>query len=214
MANKGGRGKRKGSSFEREVCEQFSLWVSCGERKDIFGRSDSSGARFTVGNGSAKSQAGDITYIDVDGISLIHKCCIEAKTGYGGKKKVRDKSAGIDFNGKAPIIATVQTQWDLLDCIDSKQKTPFFKEIWGQCERDSILTGRQPMLVFRRNLRSTCISIKKELYETLESFYGRPECESIVFNTWTDIIYIFPLQGFFGWIEDPSAWLNSGHGDV
>lgn len=43
-----GRGKEKGGAFEREIAVELSLWLTCGESKDVLVRSEGSGARFTV----------------------------------------------------------------------------------------------------------------------------------------------------------------------
>ena len=43
-----GGGKEKGSSFERLVCKRMSMWLSKGERDDLFWRSAMSGGRATV----------------------------------------------------------------------------------------------------------------------------------------------------------------------
>ena len=80
----------KGGSFEREISSVLSLWWSNGTRDDIFGRSDSSGGRFTSRwkNGkSTANMAGDITFTDACGEPLIKAWSIECKTGYGGKEK-------------------------------------------------------------------------------------------------------------------------------
>lgn len=44
---KPGGGKEKGSEFERSVCRRLSLWLSEGERGDIFTRNVLSGGSFT-----------------------------------------------------------------------------------------------------------------------------------------------------------------------
>ena len=74
--------KQKGGSFDREVCQKLSKWVSYGERDDIFWRSAMSGGRATVGmkRGIKRtSQAGDITAIDPLGNKLTDKFVIECK---------------------------------------------------------------------------------------------------------------------------------------
>lgn len=54
---KSGGGKGKGSSFEREVGYSLSLWLSCGQRKDLICRTVLSGGQFTVGG---KGNQGDL----------------------------------------------------------------------------------------------------------------------------------------------------------
>jgi hypothetical protein len=185
----------KGGSFEREISEELSLWFTQGERDDIFGRSDGSGGRFTRRkNKGTESQAGDITFTDPEGWPLIQLWNIEAKTGYGGKKRVKDE--------KGVVIARVQKQWDVLECIDSKKSVPFIIEAWGQCLRDAILTNRKPILIFRRNLRSKCIVMEMRYFNILCDYFGKPSSVSINLCMSPDELKIIPLKDFFEWIPD------------
>ena len=76
---------RKGSSFERTVCRQLSLWFSDGKSEDLFYRTAGSGARSTArakkGKTTANS-AGDIGYLDAAGKPLIEAITFELKCGY------------------------------------------------------------------------------------------------------------------------------------
>ena len=76
---------RKGSSFERTVCRQLSLWFSYGKNEDLFYRTAGSGARSTSrakkGKTTANS-AGDIGYLDAAGKPLIEAITFELKCGY------------------------------------------------------------------------------------------------------------------------------------
>jgi len=76
---------RKGSSFERTVCRQLSLWFSYGKNEDLFYRTAGSGARSTArakkGKTTANS-AGDIGYLDAAGKPLIEAITFELKCGY------------------------------------------------------------------------------------------------------------------------------------
>ena len=63
-------GLGKGPAFERKCCKQLSLWISWGERDDVFWRSAMSGGRATIGLQKGKkrgSQAGDMSAISVEG---------------------------------------------------------------------------------------------------------------------------------------------------
>lgn len=51
-------GNKKGGSFEREVSKQLSLWITNGERDDVFWRTHGSGARHTVRFQKGKETAG------------------------------------------------------------------------------------------------------------------------------------------------------------
>ncbi len=78
----------KGSSYEREICNQFSLWWSAGKRDDIFWRAAGSGNRAKVrgrsGRGTA-GQHGDICATDPIGAVLIDLFTIEIKRGYSSQ---------------------------------------------------------------------------------------------------------------------------------
>lgn len=76
---KKGRGKQKGSAFERDICKRLSLWVTDGERKDCFWRSALSGGRATVSKGEVR-QAGDICSVSSEGHSLTDRYYIECKS--------------------------------------------------------------------------------------------------------------------------------------
>src|SRR5208282_2890367 len=77
-----GGGKNKGSSYEREIGEKISLWLSHGEHKHLLCRTVGSGAQFTT---SAKKlvmagQAGDLIAQDEKAFKLFAKFVIECKT--------------------------------------------------------------------------------------------------------------------------------------
>lgn len=79
---KRGGGKSKGANFERDICKKLSLWISKGEREDLFWRSAMSGGRATVGAKKGKDlrhQAGDITAVHPSGHVLTDKFYIECK---------------------------------------------------------------------------------------------------------------------------------------
>lgn len=195
----------KGGSFEREFCRDLSLYITKGEMKSIFGRSDSSGGRFTqASKGESESQAGDVTYTHELGMPFITVFCVEAKSGYGKKKKLK--------NDEGEVLGELQKQWDLLDCLDSKQAVPKFMSMWSQCERDAILTSREPLLIFRRNLRGKCIVFTELTMIGLEEYFGRPSCKYIMYNGVSSVpgnVYIMALKDFFEWIPDISLYLNS-----
>ena len=76
----------KGSTFEREIATQLSLWYSKGENDRVFWRSASSGAMATMRTKQGKKTGGaygDITAIDPSGAPLTETCVIELKKGYG-----------------------------------------------------------------------------------------------------------------------------------
>lgn len=79
---KGGKGKRKGSKFERQLCWALSRFVDPDGTDTIFWRSAMSGGRATVQQHKGiknVNQAGDITCIDEKGAWLTGMFCIESK---------------------------------------------------------------------------------------------------------------------------------------
>ncbi len=80
--SKKGRGKSKGSSFEREVCKKLSYWISGGNEDDLFWRSAMSGGRATVSAKKGKKlnrHAGDITATAPEGHVLTDYWFVECK---------------------------------------------------------------------------------------------------------------------------------------
>jgi hypothetical protein len=73
-----GGSKAKGSSFERKICVELSLWITGGKMKDCFWRSAMSGGRATVHSRSVR-QAGDICAVAPEGHVLTNQFCIECK---------------------------------------------------------------------------------------------------------------------------------------
>lgn len=201
----------KGGNAEREVAKLLSLWWSEGERDDIFGRSDGSGARFTQRRKRGKdtaNQGGDITFIDSDGEPLIKAWSIECKTGYGKKKHIRDKKHGIDSNGKGDVVASVQERWDILDLFDSKQKEPVLIKFWNQCQRDATLTNRTPVLIFRRNQREICICFNKRYLEEMQMFYGNVFFPKMIVEIEKVSLAVMSLKSFIAWIPNIKGFLK------
>ena len=76
---KKGGGKRKGSSFERYVAKDLSLWITGGGSDGIFWRTHSSGSLGTVGK--RRLEYGDIMAIDDLGKPLTDNYNIECRHG-------------------------------------------------------------------------------------------------------------------------------------
>lgn len=82
---RGGGSSGKGSSYEREICRQLSLWWSGGSRDDIFWRSSGSGARAKVRGRAGRATAGqhgDVAATDPIGAGFIDVFTVEIKRGY------------------------------------------------------------------------------------------------------------------------------------
>jgi hypothetical protein len=124
------KGKQKGSAFERKVCKALSLWVSSGEREDLFWRSAMSGGRATVGRKSGKDHArhaGDISATSIEGHALTDVWYVECKAyrnlqidsaltkGVGKLIKFWDEAvAQADHYNKVPMLIAKQNQVPVL----------------------------------------------------------------------------------------------------
>jgi hypothetical protein len=72
----------KGGRWERSVGKQLSLWITKGERGDIFRRNILSGGRFTVETGKASKEPGlpgDIAIAHPLAAGFVGAFCVEAK---------------------------------------------------------------------------------------------------------------------------------------
>lgn len=79
------KSKRKGGSFERDVCKAISLAWTGGARDDLFYRTASSGGRATGRARRGKTTAnaaGDVAAMDPDGFPLLKAFSFEIKRGY------------------------------------------------------------------------------------------------------------------------------------
>ena len=77
-----GGSNQKGAAFERHVCKHLSMFVSKGQRDDLFWRTAMSGGRATLGYRTGKNrsaQAGDIAAIDPLGSAFTSTFLVECK---------------------------------------------------------------------------------------------------------------------------------------
>lgn len=143
----------KGGSFELRISKKLSLWLSDGKNDGLICRTDSSGGRATVRSKKSKKTSkylfGDLKHSDETAMPMFDKWSVECKTGYARKNK---KSI---------------TKWDILDLIDSFQKESIFEMMWGQCKKDAEASSREPVLIFGRNLRRTCIAVTRKHFNYL-----------------------------------------------
>jgi hypothetical protein len=102
------QGHSKGSSFERTLCRQFSLWITKGERNDIFWRNVISGGQFTfaASKGRKTGVPGDIRATDPLGFEFLSLFMVEAKhhRSIRLEQYMFDKTDGKGFLAK--LIAT------------------------------------------------------------------------------------------------------------
>lgn len=117
-----GRGKAKGSAFEREISKRLSLWWTAGESSQVFWRN--SGFLSRAGD-RKEHQFGDVHAIDERGKWLVENVSIELKF----YKDLR-----------------------ILDIVDKpgKEHVMLLKH-WAQCKRDAVASNREPMLIAKRN---------------------------------------------------------------
>lgn len=141
---KGGAGKRKGSAFERKVCEKLSRWIQPNTEETLFWRSAMSGGRATVRHARGKkddTQSGDISCIHPEGAWLTEHFAIECKF----YADLDIKSALLKNKGKL---------------------AKFWKEIRKVAKKH----GKHPMLIAKENRTDTLLLINEEGYTSLNTF--------------------------------------------
>lgn len=150
-----------GASFEREIAKKMSLWLTGGNDENCVWRSKSSGGRATYqrrryGEHNKVYDFGDLGPDDSKVFFFFDVFNCELKTGYARKTK------------KGMV------KWDLLELIDSNQQLPMFYNFWEQCVTDSNESGREPMLIFRRNRMEPCIAIRSDIFGFLCNLSKKP----------------------------------------
>jgi hypothetical protein len=121
-------GKVKGASYERALCVLFSLWISHGQRKDIFWRSSLSGGRATVHKKGEVRQAGDMCAVAPEGHILTDQLFFEFK-------HVRDLQLDRFFlEGKGTLA-----------------------KFWRTAHREALKYNRLPLIIARQNRLPTLI---------------------------------------------------------
>lgn len=138
--SRSGSGKSKGSEFERNVCKQLSLWVTKGEKTDLFWRTAMSGGRATVArkSGIAVRQSGDITAVAEEGHRLTNRLYFELKfykdlelASFFIKQKGKLSKFWVDTVNKAklddkhPVLIAKQNFTPSLLLIDETSLVPF-----------------------------------------------------------------------------------------
>lgn len=168
----------KGQEFERNLCKQFSLWWTEGNRKDIFWRTSGSGARArtrTDKGDNVHKGYGDMMAEDSIGQPLLDKCTFEFKHGYN------------DFS--------------FLDCIASNQNCPRLVSFLHEVEKDAKDANNYPILVVRKNHRNIVIGIPYPLFCDMVFTFGIPNFPYAKFSklsTQYNFIFIC-LENFFDW---------------
>lgn len=144
------KGKAKGSDFEREMCKRLSLWWTGGDSDQVFWRNSGFLARGP--KGCVEHQFGDMHAIDERGQLLVKQVNVEFK-----------------FYKDLRIL-------DIIDKPDKMHVT--LLDHWRQCVDDAEKSGREPMLVAKRNFAEPFVVCLHDLahrlveYGDLIEFYG------------------------------------------
>jgi len=157
----------KGSTFEREICTELSLWWSNGKRDDIFWRHDS-GSRAKGRSRKGKKTFGaygDLKATDPIGLPLTNITTIEMKRGY--------------------------KNWSFLDVLDhppkqwnQEQRTKqIFETFVEQVVEDAETANTYPVIIAKRDKRQKIIVLPEELFWLLEDVFGRYEGFTISMTT-------------------------------
>lgn len=184
----------KGSTFEREVCKQLSIWWSSGIRDDIFWRTAGSGARATVRSkrGLATSDSyGDISAIHPSGKPLTDSFIISLKRGYTAKL------------GKKSV-----SKLSITDLIDrpSHIKTKPLLEQWVEELRAEVKLNNKKsgIIICRRDWRSAIILLEHNIFSSIEK---QKACISPLYSAGCHLqlrgidMQIMRLEDFYFWCD-------------
>lgn len=158
MSKRKGSGKRKGSAYEREICQELSYWWSHGKDDNIFYRSQSSGGRATSRkkrNKETSSNHGDITCVDKAGRRFIKVVTVEIKRGY-----------------------SKNTIFDLIDKRTDALQT-WEKHILQAMESSSNAGSLSWMIISKRNFRKAVVILPMFFVDTLISVGAKLDAEEI-----------------------------------
>ncbi|KKN90065.1 hypothetical protein LCGC14_0231780 [marine sediment metagenome] len=163
-----GGGNPKGGEFERKTCKELSLWISDGERDDLFWRSAMSGGRATLSlkkDKLASSQAGDVSAIDVLGHLFIGTFVVECKF-YKDLELHK-----LFFGGKTGIVS-----------------------FWWKAKKEAKAHGKVPFMVAKQNFMPTILCLDTRGSEIYENDNHDSHIDDILmayFPEWDLFIYIW-----------------------
>jgi hypothetical protein len=186
-------GHSKGSSFERAICKELSLWWTDGKRDDIFWRTAGSGARATVRRGrncDTANSAGDVCALHFSGQPFVDHFIVELKKGYSREIDV------LKMVDAAPRRKPcVLTQW--LEKAWREVTENNRVEAWLIFQRDRA----KPMLVFRDDFL-------RNLESSIDKSYPYPSIH-VLTNAmfWRFVV----LREFLGWYK-PAQVMAKGKG--
>jgi len=157
-----GRGKGKGSAFERDMCRELSIWWN--KHDDTFYKTQGSGNRATVRAKAGKrtrGHYGDVAAVDSRGSLLTKVCVVSLKRGYKGStcQDLLDQS----WSYGEPIFATwirevIRDQqsagvagWMIIQRRDRKDSIVFMNDVLFRFLREGQGVGAScPSRVLRR----------------------------------------------------------------
>lgn len=185
----------KGKNFEREISKDMSLWLTNGQNTDCIWYTKSSGGRATrrvrSNQVASKYDHGDLGPDGSDVEYFFDTFSCELKTGYGtNAKTIYNK------DGKKSKAVTL---WSVLDLLDSSQQLPIFYNFWSQAVNDADESGREPLLIFRRNRRLPCIAMRNCIFDAFVSVKDPVEFDYIKvnFNGESEAIAICNIRYFY-----------------
>ncbi len=193
-----GRGKGKGSAFERFLSQKLSAWWTIGKEDAIFWRTSNSGGRSTVRSRGGKQDRfhhGDLCAIDPRGQPLLDLVTIELKKGYNRSTvaDLLDRSVSAkeqcyeEWIRKAlEIKERVGTMsWLLIVARDRREPLLFMgRELWDEISNVMLTTGDTfTRLEMEATINSEIVSF---VGVTLQTFLDRitPKLITQVLRDW------------------------------
>jgi hypothetical protein len=138
---KKGGGKRKGSSFERDICRYLTKWMSGKEEPILVWRTALSGGMLKVkGYKAQMTQAGDICSIAPESQWFFEKFSVECKAGYSSVN---------------PLKYFKHT------------KTNQLEQFWNQATHDASLAKKHPLVIFKQLGGLVVLCLETKLLEEL-----------------------------------------------
>lgn len=193
----------KGQNFERQLCDQLSLWWTQNEEKpktDIFWRSSNSGGRATTRqkkNKTTSGQYGDVAAIDPIGVPFLKVVTPELKRGYStdtiaellDKPKTSAQQIYESWFEKAirSHIHAGSYSWMLITKRDRRDAFCFFpNNLWNRLT-DKVVINVKPFFVLDTKIRFKDfeISARKEIEEEIvgcrfDDFFDKVKPEHIL----------------------------------
>lgn len=147
-------GRRKGVPFENEIAGDLSEWMSWGESRDWFRRTEASGGRATArpSDDPLYWEYGDITFRNERGKPLAERLLIECKRGH---------KEHINFVC-------------LVDSWGSKRlKKRWVLDWWDKAWQEANAANRRfPVIIFKRDFMDKAIIVPRMMIGMLELYCG------------------------------------------